>query len=95
MVQSPATRAPVPMHRDTLLASVVKCLDHHGDDAILEASALCDTVLQLLLGTKPLQPVVSTVTISELTYGVLQRYDTIAAIKYRSYREKLFTNKRS
>lgn len=94
MVQSSGDHKQLtPMHRDTLLASVVKCLDHREDTAIVEASALCDTIVQLLLKSKPLQPTLSTHSIATQTYAVLQRYDKIAAIKYRSYREMLFTDK--
>jgi transcriptional repressor NrdR len=72
-----------PFSEDKLLMSVHRCLSHRKD--ALEASrALSDTITSLLLPSAR-NGLIQRQEIAKITYGVLSRFDKVAAVFYRSH----------
>lgn len=75
----------VPFHHTTLLISIASCFEHSTDQRAKYAEALTKTVEEALVqsGAKT-----STKAISEATYEVLKRFDSIAAVQYAAHHSK-------
>lgn len=73
--------------RDKLLISIAKAIDHKKNPS-QSASFLTNNVLVLLLKDKPINKILSTQDISNMTFLSLRRYDPASAIKYLSFQKQ-------
>lgn len=73
--------------RDKLLVSIAKAIDHKKNPS-QSASFLTNNVMVLLLKNKPINKIMSTQDISNMTFLSLKRYDPASAIKYLSFQKQ-------
>lgn len=77
-----------PFSRDKIFMSIYKATDHLPNSTII-ASNLTATVLRHLISQAPLNPVISSGTITKIVATVLQRYNAASAVRYMSFQTNL------
>lgn len=70
--------------RDKLLISIARSIDHKNNSS-QAASSLAENVLRNLLKNKPVDKIITSSDISNVTSLALKRYDPSSSIKYLSF----------
>lgn len=73
-----------PFSRDKLLLSIYTAVEHL-DNSVETATYLTQVIIDTLLKTKPLNPLISTEGIYLATCRALKRFNAAAAVRYASY----------
>jgi transcriptional regulator NrdR family protein len=77
-----------PFVRDKLFLSIYRSVDHL-DKPVFVSTHLTNNVLRHILKLKPLNPVVSSANIADITAKVLKNYNAAASVRYLSFQTQL------
>lgn len=74
--------------RDKLFLSIYRSIDHL-EKPIYSSTHLTNSVLRHILNIKPLDPIISSSQIADITAKIIKNYDAAGSVRYLSFQAKM------